>query len=70
VFDKTSTPSVQRTHQSGTYVQLQVNDEPTVESIELLSLPGGESEVVTELNPSTKETLPTAPDEMGPRRST
>ena len=57
MFDKTSTPSVQRTHQSGTYVQLQVNDEPTVESIELLSLPGGESE-----GPSLKP----GPDWTGP----
>ena len=68
VFDETSTPGVQK-DTPVKYVQLQVNDEPTVESTEQQSLPGRESEIVTELNPSTQETLPTAPDEMGPRRS-
>jgi len=69
VFDDTSTPGVQK-DTPVKYVQLQVNDEPTVESLELQkSVPGRESEVVAELDSSTKETLPTATDKMSPWRS-
>jgi len=65
VFDETSTSGVQK-DTPVKYVQLQVNDEPTVESLELQSIPGRESEVIAEPN----ETVPTATDEMGPWRST
>ena len=54
------------------YVQLQVNNEPTVQSIESQSLPSRDSDLTTEPDPSTEETLPTSQgsNEIGPRRPT
>jgi len=53
-------------------VQLQVNNEPTVQSIESQSLPSRDSDLTTEPDPSTEETLPTSQgsNEIGPHRST